>query len=90
MVECDENQYCKVVKTPDAPIFARQQAPEVFELNGSFYYYRSTFFEEKNDSAITDRSLAYVMPHLCFDIDDQMDFDFLEFLLEKEKLGFSL
>ncbi len=30
------------------------------------------------------------MPHICFDLDHKIDFDFLEFLILNKKLDFEL
>ncbi len=68
---------------------SRQEAPEVFELNASFYIYRRIFFEEGKEFAITDKSLTWVMPHICFDLDHPVDFDFLAYLVENNKLDFA-
>lgn len=69
---------------------SRQTAPEVFEMNASFYFYRRRFFSEGLKSATTDASLVYVMPHVCFDIDYPADFDFLEFLVTNDRIPFKL
>lgn len=89
MVEAKENGYYGLVKKPsvaDGHVFSRQAAPEVYELNASFYFYRRNFFTDRQPSAITDRSLVYVMPHLCFDLDHMIDFEFLSFLLAEKKV----
>ena len=41
-------------------------------------------------SAITDRSLIYEMNHICFDLDHPVDFLFMEYLLQNNKLDFNL
>lgn len=89
MVEFDANGYATVVKKLEA-IKSRQTAPKVFDMNASFYIYRRKFFEEEWKIATTDRSLGYVMEHICFDLDEPDDFDYLEFLLKEGRLGFKL
>lgn len=69
---------------------SRQTAPKVYELNASFYFYRRHFFEEGRLTPITEKSLVYIMPHICFDLDHMLDFDFLSFLLKENKLDFKL
>ncbi len=88
MVEKKENGYYGLVKKGE--FLTRQSAPDVFELNASFYFYRRTFFEGPVSSTITERSLIYKMPHICFDLDHEVDFEFMEFLLQNNKLGFEL
>ena len=88
MVEQQPNGYFGLVKK--AQFHTRQSAPAVYDVNASFYFYKRTFFEEKHKSAVTDRTMIYVMPHLCFDLDHPIDFDFMEYLLTSNKLGFDL
>lgn len=90
MVEQKENGYYAQVKRPDTNVFTRQSAPVVYDLNASFYFYRRSFFDLGYKGAITDKSLIYVMPHICFDLDHPIDFEFISFLLENQKLDFSL
>ena len=41
-------------------------------------------------TVITDKSLVYEVPHLCFDLDHPIDFEIMSFLMENEKLDFEL
>lgn len=66
----------------------RQSAPKVYDMNASFYIYTASFFSENQVKVITDKSIVYEVPHLCFDLDHQIDFDFMEYLLEHNKLDF--
>ena len=87
MVEEKENNYFDLVKK--GTFFTRQSSPKVFDINGSFYFYRRSFFNQKGiNKAITDHSMVYVMPHICFDLDHEIDFDFLSYLLENNKIDF--
>lgn len=88
MVEPSGDGYYKLVKQGD--FLTRQSAPPVYELNASFYFYRRSFFDQEKKSTINSRSLVYVMPHICFDLDHPIDFEFMEYLLSANKLGFSL
>jgi CMP-N-acetylneuraminic acid synthetase len=90
MVEKAGNGYYSLVKKLSAPIKSRQTAPQAYDMNGSFYFYRKSFFESNAESAVTERSLVYVMPHICFDLDHPVDFEFMEFLLRENKLDFTL
>lgn len=89
MVEQKENGFYGVVKSSDG-FLTRQSAPRVFDLNASFYFYRREFFEKDLKGAITNRSLIYEVPHLCFDLDHPIDFEFMQYLIENNKLGFEL
>jgi N-acylneuraminate cytidylyltransferase len=91
MVEENSNGFYSLVKTNlNGSVMTRQSAPKVFDLNASFYWYRRAFFEKDIKSAITDKSLIYNMNHICFDLDHPIDFLFMEYLLENNKLDFHL
>ncbi|RAJ85806.1 N-acylneuraminate cytidylyltransferase/CMP-N,N'-diacetyllegionaminic acid synthase [Chitinophaga dinghuensis] len=88
MVEEDPDGFYKLCKK--GTFVTRQSAPKVYDLNASFYIYRKSFFTDKEPSAITSRSLIHEMKHICFDLDHPIDFLFMEYLLENNKLGFNL
>lgn len=91
MVEENGNGFYSLVKTnPDGSVMTRQSAPKVYDLNASFYWYRRSFFDTDSKSAITDKSLIYAMDHICFDLDHPVDFLFMEYLLQNNKLDFEL
>jgi len=91
MVEKNSSGFYTLVKTnSDGSVTTRQSAPLVFDLNASFYWYKRTFFDLDEKSTITDKSLIYEMKHVCFDLDHQIDFDFMEYLLQNDKLDFEI
>ena len=91
MVEESGNGFYSLVKTnPDGSFLTRQSAPRVYDLNASFYWYKRLFFDSEFKSPITDKSIVYVMPHICFDLDHPIDFTFMEFLLNNGQLDFEL
>ena len=87
LVEQQQNGYYGLVKK--GRFLTRQSSPKVYDLNASFYIFKREFFEE-GCSIINDRSMIYIMPHICFDLDELIDFDFMEYLLINNKLGFDL
>ena len=89
MVEKKENGYYNKVKDAGT-VLTRQSAPVVYDLNASFYFYRRCFFDEGYKGAITDKSLVYVMPHTCFDLDHPIDFEVISYLICNNKLDFAL
>lgn len=89
MVEQKESGYFDLVKDGSA-FTSRQSAPRVYDMNASYYIYRRAFFEQGLRDPNTPLSLVYVMPHRCFDLDEPVDFDFMEYLMENGKLGFEL
>lgn len=87
MVEEKEDGFVGLCKK--GTFLTRQSAPKVYDMNASYYIFKKNFFDEKHATVITDRSLVYEVPHLCFDLDHQIDFEFMSFLLENKKLGFN-
>jgi len=90
MVEQKPDGFFTLVKTSGTGFFTRQSAPAVYDMNASFYFYRKSFFEQNYKGAITEKSLVYVVPHMCFDLDHPIDFEFLSFLMANKKLDFEL
>lgn len=90
MVEEKATGYFNVIKKPEEPIKSRQMAPVVYDMNASFYIYRRDFFTSGNEVAKTDRSLVYVVPHICFDLDEPHDFTIMEIMLRENLLDFQL
>lgn len=86
MVEESGNDYVSLCKKGD--FLTRQSAPKVYDMNASFYIYTATFFQQEQRKVITDRSIIYEMPHICFDLDHPIDFEFMAFLIENNKLDF--
>lgn len=91
MVQENENGFYSLVKTNiDESVMTRQSAPKVFDMNASFYWYRRNFFDANLKSAVTNKSLIYKMNHICFDLDHPIDFLFMDYLIENNKLDFQL
>ncbi len=87
MVEEQGNGFYNLVKTGNFK--TRQSSPKVYDLNASFYIYKRHFFE-LYQSVMTPKTMIYDVPHTCFDLDEPLDFEFLEFLLKNKKLNFEL
>lgn len=87
MVELQEDGFVGLVKEPEKQMVARQEGPRVYEVNASFYFYRRSFFEE-HPLIIIKKTLAYEVPHMCFELDDMMEFELLDYLLRENKLDF--
>lgn len=87
MVEEQPDGFYNLVKQGNFK--TRQSAPKVYDLNASFYIFKRPFFD-KYSSGITPESIIYDVPHICFDLDHPLDFEFLEFLLKSKKLDFEL
>lgn len=89
MVEKKKNGYYQLV-AKCGNVTTRQSAPDVYDLNASFYFYKRAFFTLEYKTVFTEASLIYTMPHICFDLDHVIDFDFLEYLLSNNKLDFQI
>lgn len=87
MVEESEDGFYKVVKKANT-LLSRQMAPKVYDMNASFYIFSREFMDGGYTSSTTERSLAFIMNHLCFDIDHPIDFEIMDYLISNRKLGF--
>lgn len=90
MVEKKSNGYYSLVCNPEHSILSRQKAPIVYDMNASFYIFRKNFFKLDIKTPITKKSIVYVVPHICFDLDHPIDFEFMTYLIENKKLDFEL
>lgn len=88
MVELKTDGYCKLIKNSN--VKSRQMAPKVFDMNASFYFYKRNFFSKNYKRVITEKSLCFLMDHICFDLDHEIDFDIMNYLIKNNKLGFKL
>lgn len=90
MVEVSEDGHVNLSKKPNRPILCRQTAPKVYEANAAIYFYDREFLMDKsNQSIITDKSAIYVMGNkYSIDIDTELDFEFVQFLVEKGLMSF--
>ena len=80
MVELDENGYAHLCKKSN--VVRRQDAKTVYELNASIYIYNRDFLLKKN-TLHSDKTIIYEMPDIAsIDIDSELDFMFVEFLLK--------
>ena len=85
MVELDKENYAYLSKNIDKKIVGRQKAPEVYEMNASIYVYWRNYLMN-NDEVISNKSKVVVMPpERSVDIDREIDFKFVEFLMNYEE-----
>ena len=89
MVEENAEGFCHLSKS-NKGILTRQSAPKVYDMNASFYIYRKEFFNQGFETAITDKSIIQLIEHTCFDLDEPVDFLFMEWLFIEKKLDFEL
>ncbi len=87
--EVNSDGFVQLVKN-SGNIKSRQTAPKVYDMNASFYVFRRDFFNRGFEISITDKSLAYVVPHICFDLDEPEDFIIMSIMLRENLLEFEI
>lgn len=87
MVEERTDGFYGLCKT--GQFLTRQSAPRVYDMNASFYVFKASFFEQPVKTVITDKSIVYKVPHICFDLDHEIDFEFMTYLIENRRVGFN-
>lgn len=87
MTERKINGYFGIV-CDKSEFLTTQAAPEVYDLNASFYIYRKSFFDKGFKTAFSPKSLVFVSENICFDIDNIEDFEYMEFLIKNNKFIF--
>ncbi len=83
-VEESADGFCHVVL--GGKYTTRQSAPKVYDMNASIYVYRREALAPDHPRAVTPRSRAFVMDHLCFDLDEPSDYDYLAFLIDTGRI----
>lgn len=83
LVEFNDDQSLKLSKPLDNRIVSRQQAPEVLEHAASIYVINPNYLKES--SFLYDgRAIPVILdPKYCIDIDNEIDFKIVEFLLRE-------
>jgi CMP-N,N'-diacetyllegionaminic acid synthase len=86
VVELGKNNCAHLSKRKRSKIVRRQDGPLVYEMNASIYIYSRKFFlNKKNISPIGKNSMIFEMSENSgIDIDREIDFHFIEFLLAKK------
>lgn len=82
MVELDAEKYAHLVKKPNMNITSRQKSPTVFSLNASIYVYKRDFLLN-TEYLYFGKNIIYEMKDYCIDIDREIDFNFIEFILRE-------
>lgn len=85
MVEKKLDGFIGLCKTMPKKVVVRQEAPEVYSMNASIYFYdRSFVLNKDNIMSFSDRTAIYVMEDMsAYDIDSEIDFKFIEFLMRE-------
>ena len=86
LVELTETGVAKLSKELEIPVLRRQDSPKCFDMNASIYVWsREAILTETNSYFFHDTQL-YIMPeNRSIDIDTELDFQFVEFLMRNKK-----
>ncbi len=84
MVEVDLNGKVALSKKLDGTVLRRQDAPKSYDMNASIYIWKRDAILNES-SLFLDSTGLYVMPEKrSIDIDNELDFEFVEFLMRKQ------
>jgi len=85
MVEINKAGYIEICKLLDSNFVRRQDAPKVYSLNASIYFYqREYLLKESTVSPISSNSAMYIMEDIAgVDIDREVDYKYIEFLIKE-------
>lgn len=87
LVELGEDGLARLSKSLSRPVVRRQDAPACFDMNASIYVWRRESLM-MGTSVFMDRTRLYVMPEeRSIDIDSELDFLFVEYLLQRRFQG---
>ena len=80
------NEHIQLVKQLNKTIVRRQDAPQVYDMNASIYIWKRKALLD-NETVFTDKTSLYIMPEeRSIDIDTELDWNFVEFIVNKRKL----
>lgn len=83
LVEVDEHNFVKLAKPVAIPFVRRQDAPKCYDMNASIYVWQRVVLFDAPTLFNSDTRL-YVMPEeRSIDIDSELDFLFVEFLMSR-------
>lgn len=84
LVELNERGVPVLSKGMPGTVLSRQQAPKVYSINGSIYVFSRDHLLSGPETSLTAQSAIHVMDDLAgVDIDREVDFRFLEFLISE-------
>jgi len=83
LVEVSNDGKVALSKKLDSSIVRRQDAPKSYDMNASIYIWKRDVILNEN-TLFLDKTGLYVMPEeRSIDIDNELDFEFVEFLMRK-------
>jgi len=84
LVELNKDGFVRESKCLEKPIVRRQDSPKCYDMNASIYVWkREAFFQSK--IIIVEDTMLYEMPEeRSIDIDSELDFEMVKFLMSKQ------
>ncbi|MFY9141794.1 cytidylyltransferase domain-containing protein [Sulfuricurvum sp.] len=84
LVEVDASGKVALSKKLSSSVVRRQDAPQSYDMNASIYIWKRDIILNEN-SIFLEKTGLYVMPEeRSIDIDSELDFEFVEFLMRKQ------
>lgn len=85
LVEQDEQGFAHLSKPLPVRVYRRQDSPRCYDMNASIYIWRRGFLFSGR-KVFGEKTALYVMPEeRSIDIDSELDFEFVSFIMEKRK-----
>jgi len=89
MVELDKKGNAHLSKTLEGEPFRRQDAPKVYTINGSIYIFNRDYLLNAKGLHCEEERIYIMEAISSVDIDSELDFEFVEFLLESKYFDYS-
>ncbi len=87
LVEVDDHGVARLSKRLPNEIVRRQDSPQCYDMNASIDAWRREGFFT-NTTIFNEDTLLYVMPEeRSIDIDSELDFEFVSFLMKRKEIG---
>ena len=83
LVELGNDGVVRLSKPLKKAIVRRQDSPECFDMNASIYVWNRAALFESSTIFNTDTRLFVMLPDRSIDIDSELDFDIVEFLIKR-------
>ncbi|PKM82389.1 MAG: flagellar modification protein B [Firmicutes bacterium HGW-Firmicutes-14] len=85
LVEIDGDGVVRLSKPLEKPVVRRQDSPKCYDMNASIYVWNRDALLS-NDTIFNEDTLLYLMPEeRSIDIDSELDFTFVEFIMSREE-----
>lgn len=84
LVEVDESGVARLSKPLAVPITRRQDSPKCFDMNASIYVWRRKALFENRSIFLSDTALYEMPEEHSIDIDSELDFEFVTYLMSKK------